>query len=142
MLTDLVEYLFRGIVEDLDLVERSELSEKLDIDVSIEDGELVCNYMASPIIRAMVKEELANSLASPDQYSSFDENTITIRNIALGDEVFELLNAYINDEKNEAIFSSVEVYKAFKKNFKNGSGRTRGAVPSSRPFITRFSTLS
>ena len=110
------------IVEDLDLVERSELSEKLDIDVSIENGELVCNYMASPIIRAMVKEELANSLASPEQYSDFDENTITIRNIALGDEVFELLNAYINDEKNEAIFSSVEVYKAFKKNFKKIPG--------------------
>jgi len=106
------------IVEDIDLVERSELSEKLDIDVSIEEGALVCNYMASPIIRAMVKEELTNALAIPEQYSDFDENSITIRNIALGDEVFELLNAYVNDEKNEAIFSSVEVYKAFKKTFK------------------------
>ena len=106
------------VVEDLDLVERNELSEKMDIDISIEDGEIVCDYIASPIIRAMVKEELSNSLALPEAYSEFDENSITIRNIALGDEVFELLNAYINDEKNEALFSSVEVYKAFKKNFK------------------------
>ena len=106
------------LVEDLDLLERSELSELITFYVSIDDGEIVCNYNDYPIVRKIVKEMLAKSLVSPSEYSVYDETTIATRNIALGDEVFDLLSAYADDINNDAIFSNLDVYKEYKRHFK------------------------
>lgn len=106
------------LVEDLDLLERSELSELITFYVSIEDGEIVCNYNDYPIVQKIVKEQLTQSLVVPAEYSEYDESTIAQRNIALGDEVFDLLSAYADDINNEAVFSNLGVYKEYKRHFK------------------------
>ena len=106
------------LVEDLDLLERSELSELITFNVSIDDGEIVCNYYDYPIVQKLVKEMLTKSLVNPQEYFVYDESTIATRNIALGDEAFDLLSAYADDVNNDAIFSNLDVYKEYKRHFK------------------------
>lgn len=106
------------LVEDLDLIDSTELSELITFNVSIDNGELVCNYGDHPVVKKIVKDMLSKALVIPAEYTDYDEASMAVRNIALGDDVFDLISAYSNDVNNNAIFSTLEVYKEYKRHFK------------------------